>query len=797
MQPRQISVPKAFFVGERDKFYSNWIEAFPREFVQNSVDAGARNIAIRIEGAPAKGSFGKEPGRDTVTRVTFEDDGTGMSRQVLEDVFFALGESTKRGDEGQTGGFGRARIMQAFSQVRYAIRTRDCVVEGDGCDFDVVTVDEGRRTHEGWSAELDAAADAELGDWRRRDRMREAARLHREEADRLAQEGPALKGCRFEVDLDPDEGDYYAKRPTADRVREAFEAYFRLSDVKCRVTINGQEVAHPSRRMETHKKLVATMKEGDIPPAGRKCEILDRADGRKDVVFATLHGIRESGMREGEKGKMNVRVRGASMFVESAHSDDHALVLELVPALARDVLTSNRDGMRSPYKQAVEQLTREMATDANKALDARKDEELVLLRGGKGRRTRTRPATDFSVKAPELPQDAGEEIQSLSKAANGGGRHVEYGRWSWQATTEKGLDGVPFEEIKEFMAVVADAKAETFLDAYADTSAVATFKINLQRSGEHAAMVEAPGELLGHIVDNLRYRKALAERKKAEAYKEKMGGLNDVVILRKDVTPQADRFTEAEQKSRRAALMQASRRFDPRNWDQVTGKGKAPHQTLAAWTVMVDHAVDLLLKTQPQQKAFPYATGWTFSHKKWEHIAARHEYGWQNAGARYMRPNAKDELRYFLLNPLEDEAFRLAYDHKDPASMARMWAMAVHEVAHVASEDHNTAFAYVMTQMLQAATPDFMQAMYKEVDGKAKAVSALYGKGRTRSAAMDSEPGERPIQRLLAGIAPDASLEAGPDGGLDLDAGEAARLLSEAFEAGPEPDLEDDHAPRM
>lgn len=797
MKPRQISVPKAFFVGERDKFYSNWIEAFPREFVQNSVDAGARNISISIESAPAKGSFGKEPGKDTVTRVTFEDDGTGMSRQVLENVFFALGESTKRGDDGQTGGFGRARIMQAFSQMRYAIRTREWMVEGDGCDFDVVSAEEGMRTHEGWASALDAGASEASGDWRRRERMEAAARLHREEANRLGQEGASLKGCRFEVDLDPDEGDYYSKRPTADRVREAFEAYFRLSDVKCRVTINGQEVSHAPRRMETHKKLVATMKEADIPPAARKGEILDRADGRKDVVFATLHGIRAAGMRDGEKGRMNVRVRGASMFMDSANSDDHALVLELVPALAREVLTSNRDGMRNPYRQAVEQFTRSMATDANKALDGRDEEELVLLRGGKGQRIRARALAAFSGATPEPPADAGEEIQRLSQAATGRSRYVEYNAWSWGKTVEKGIEGVPFEDIKGFLDIVAKGKAETFLDSYGDAGVVATFKETLQRQGIHAAMAEAPGELVGHLVDNLRYRRALADMEKASAYRDKMGDLHDVVILRKDITPKGDQFTEAERKARRTALMQASRRFDPRNWDQETGKGKSPHQILAAWTVMVDNAVDLLLKSLPTQKPFPYATGWTFSHKKWEYVAATRENGWQNVGARYLRPNDKDELRYFLLNPLEDEAFKLAYDHRDGESMAKMWAMAVHEVAHVASEDHNTAFAYVMTYMLQAASPDFMKAMYREVAEKTKSVSALYGKGRTRSAAMDSEPGERPIQRLLAGIAPEASLEAGPDGGIDLDGGEAARMLAEALARAPGDEPEDEAAPRM
>jgi hypothetical protein len=347
------------------------------------------------------------------------------------------------------------------------------------------------------------------------------------------------------------------------------------------------------------------------------------------------------------------------------------------------------------------------------------------------------------------------------------------------------------------MDVFAKGTGDTFLDAYPDSEQVATFRENLERRGLHAALVEAPGNMLGHIVDNLRYRRVLAETEQAKAYRDKMGNLNDIPILRKDLTPQEDKYGEAERKSRRTALLAASRRFDPRNWDRETGKGKSPHQVLTAWTVMVDNAVDLLLKVMPKQKEFPYATGWTFSHKKHDYVAVTRDYGWSNVGAKCMRPDPEGELRYFLLNPLEDEAFKIAYDHRDAATMAKMWAMAMHEVAHVVAEDHNTAYAYVLTEMMQHVTPDFRKRMEREVAEQVKAVTALYGKGRTRSAPLDDEPGPRPTERLLAGIVPDASMAPGPDGGMDLDGGAVARLLSDAYEYGAEAEHEAERAPGM
>src|SRR3546814_7171522 len=71
-----------------------------------------------------------------------------MDRDVLDDVYFAPGETTKKDGE-FTGGYGRARLMTCFSQVRYGIRTHDCVVEGDGPEYTNLDIDDALKVGTG------------------------------------------------------------------------------------------------------------------------------------------------------------------------------------------------------------------------------------------------------------------------------------------------------------------------------------------------------------------------------------------------------------------------------------------------------------------------------------------------------------------------------------------------------------------------------------------------------------------------------------------------------------------------
>ncbi|KKN90445.1 hypothetical protein LCGC14_0228140 [marine sediment metagenome] len=119
----QISVPKDFFRSERDTVYADWRSAFWRELISNSVDAGAKSIKIRTRYTD-NGDL----------RVDFADDGCGMDKNLIENVYMRLGSSTKTGPE-TVGGFGRARLLTCFSHERYKIRSSNIVVDGEGADY--------------------------------------------------------------------------------------------------------------------------------------------------------------------------------------------------------------------------------------------------------------------------------------------------------------------------------------------------------------------------------------------------------------------------------------------------------------------------------------------------------------------------------------------------------------------------------------------------------------------------------------------------------------------------------------
>ncbi|MFA5489705.1 MAG: ATP-binding protein [Candidimonas sp.] len=118
-----ISVPKNFFKKERNQVYSNWKVAFWRELIQNSVDVNCTEITIKTKQ------------HDDHVSVCFSDNGPGMTRHVLENVYFKLGETTK--NENQMGGFGRARILTCFSMQSYQIETQEWIVQGDGSEYDI------------------------------------------------------------------------------------------------------------------------------------------------------------------------------------------------------------------------------------------------------------------------------------------------------------------------------------------------------------------------------------------------------------------------------------------------------------------------------------------------------------------------------------------------------------------------------------------------------------------------------------------------------------------------------------
>lgn len=110
----------------KSKFeYRNWVLAWFREALQNSVDAGATKIKFSIE--PDR------TGKDEI-KVSCEDNGHGMDENTLTKVFLDMGGSKK--SEGSTGGFGYAKVVLAFAHKRYQIDTNGVQVIGVGGDWD-------------------------------------------------------------------------------------------------------------------------------------------------------------------------------------------------------------------------------------------------------------------------------------------------------------------------------------------------------------------------------------------------------------------------------------------------------------------------------------------------------------------------------------------------------------------------------------------------------------------------------------------------------------------------------------
>jgi hypothetical protein len=118
-----ITISSDFFENEI-RNYSNWEQAFWRELFQNSIDAGANKIDISYELI------------NNHCIVSFRDNGKGMDKNILENVFFNLGTTTKNSSN-SVGGFGRARIILCFAQTDYQIYTNNLSVTGSGATYEI------------------------------------------------------------------------------------------------------------------------------------------------------------------------------------------------------------------------------------------------------------------------------------------------------------------------------------------------------------------------------------------------------------------------------------------------------------------------------------------------------------------------------------------------------------------------------------------------------------------------------------------------------------------------------------
>lgn len=120
-----ITIGREFFITAL-KDYENWRERWFREAIQNSVDAGATKVDIKTSEQS-----------DGTWKIVVEDNGGGMSEEVLLTKFLVLGGTTKVGVAGSAGGFGKAKELLVLPWISWKIHTGDTEASGAGIDYAV------------------------------------------------------------------------------------------------------------------------------------------------------------------------------------------------------------------------------------------------------------------------------------------------------------------------------------------------------------------------------------------------------------------------------------------------------------------------------------------------------------------------------------------------------------------------------------------------------------------------------------------------------------------------------------
>lgn len=705
MERRLVATPKSFFVKERDQFYADWQLSFFREFFQNSVDAGAKNISVRVKEVPARGSFDDTAdGTKTRTRVVVEDDGCGMTAEVLDKVYFAIGQTTK--DDGTSvGGYGRARLMTCFSQARYSILTKDRFVLGDGPDYVNLNLEQAE-------AELEAAiVKVSDGQAAYEDRVASADGL-REDLKRVqaARAAGGFKGCRVEIDIDCEGGRWHA--PTPARMMDKLHQYLSESQLPCAVTVNG---APPEEAWATDGKLMARR-----GPVRKKLEAA--VDGAM-VQFATVHT--SEGNRARHKKMMLVRVDGASMYSVDLEADVQ-VILEIDKAMSRAVLTSNRDGMKSQFRQVVDAFVAELNIDNRTAMEDLKSKSNYTVPGQKGMLLASAPALK---EVAEAEADDG-EIQAAREMAGDRASKIE-------TVDQLAIHGLSQDIVEHFVRQVADGRG--FLAQVADDYGfplqedASAFRRAVNRDynygsneGVRVFLNHASDRLKAWVVQTLSAREHKAAETMRAVHEERLKDMHDVHV---SIVSSNDR-TKA-----------AIRRNDPRKWDVSSGKGRAPRALLAAWTAACSVAVETLFRLRPATDGFDWTTGWVYSVPEEVHQGDRY----RSASVEAMCQRQDGDVR-FLLNPVRDDG-SLRYSVSDAKDRQRLQALAMHEVGHVLENYHNETYAGVLTDLMKEFD---MGDANRRMKDAVRAVMAAYEEGRATVQPMDDEPGPRPAERLLA-----------------------------------------------
>jgi hypothetical protein len=724
-----LSVGKDFLRGERDQYYNDFTIAFWRELFQNSVDAGATDISIDIEERQPR-RYGGQDGPEKVTNICFTDNGHGMTAEVLNDVYFKMGRSTKKDDGGSIGGFGRARIMTCFSQESYSILTKDRFVSGDGPKFehgsvaqqvallekrrDVLKDAESQQAKvdlDGINNDLSLLTDALSGAtrWMGGDGYYADPVTHKMKW----QDTGGFPGCRVEVDIDPTPPKSWAARSgSIDNMQTALREYLSESQLPCNVIINGKT---PEEFYGiTDGKLQA--RKGPV----RRVLSVEGPDGKVD--FATVHT--SEGKKAGFKGSLIVRVNGASMYRTEIHGLEAQVIVEIDPKVSRNALNANRDGLRREFGREVDKLIADLTLDTDTALRDKsvKQEEVKGTKGG------------IVSRAPDL---AAPIVKKLSEADE---KKVKERMataprvTSYEALRNIGLNQDMVETLLEKTYYGDGFLSRHIADQYGEKDELED-QLSKLRDGlyQERRKVDWFFENAGDLARNwvLSGISVAFEEEKAARQKEldeRIEGVHDIYIA---------------MESSNAKTKAAARRHHPKNWDVKTGGGKAMRSLLSVWTAACKVSMESLFSLRPAMPSVEWSTGFVYSLP---------EQVYQSDKARKIAIEALnvrlDDGNYRLLvNPVNEDG-TLRFSLTNERDLRRILALAKHEVAHVLESYHNESFGNLVTDLDGDVDP---KAAFKRMKAELAAVTAAYAEGRARVHKLDDGPGPRPAERLLAG----------------------------------------------
>ena len=282
MTQRHVAIGSEFFSKARND-YDHWQWALIREFKQNSIDCGSKNIRVNC--------FYK----DDVTTLMVENDGKPMDQDILVGKLLCLGGSGKNFQDGSTGGFGKAKEILYFCHKSYRIESGSLSVTGNGAVYE------------------------------------------------LSDNNPFLDGTRSTIEID---GDH---QPLILRALRKFAEHAQW---------NGS-------------LLIA---QGDGEWEQLQCN-LHKGSARRDLGFGKVY------TNKSHSHSLVIRMNGIPMFTYPT-GFNRCVVVELA-GQSDDVLTSNRDGLRQPYKQELSDFITELSVDKRSALKARNIPRYVHYSGSK------------------------------------------------------------------------------------------------------------------------------------------------------------------------------------------------------------------------------------------------------------------------------------------------------------------------------------------------------------------------------------------------------------------------------